>query len=515
MAAEPDFKGLLQSHCQKAKLGLPQYTCVQTSKRNRAFFIARVTVMGKEFSSEAEFSSKKQAEKNAAKVALFQLRILSTAKLNNYSSCGPANIASGPRPDTDNWYELNEGQVFSETSSVLGETPDKSHKEDFSAPVLPSEGEGTLKVAAPEDERPLLSAITSDLVPGKSNAPLSYKNILQEKAQKMGQSLPHYETTREADGFVCTVIFNGQSFKSDGCSPNKKMAQQNAASRAIQVLTGEQTQKETLLSGIQTVPTISPSAAIEVGNILSYKNLLQENCQQRGHRCPSYSTSWQGSGFVSVVQVGDKTVSSKASYETKKRAEQMAAREALLLAGVHKPEDAYKNSQERKGKLKRNFDPEEEFNRTSLVHCHGGYGMGYPNLCRSEADYSWEKGIVSKRLKLDTSECHANFGGNNEARTINLPQDYRRDFTVAEIWKEKKNIVIIGHEETSFVLYCTIIPGTCNLFNNHTKSLILLQPGKHIFLSLIRVYSNNKYLLFCSQYPCTDKDNCQFHFIHN
>lgn len=134
---------------------------------------------------------------------------------------------------------------------------------------------------------------------------------------------------------------------------------------------------------------------------------------------------------------------------------------------------------------------------------------------RSEADYSWEKGIVSKRLKLDTSECHANFGGNNEARTINLPQDYRRDFTVAEIWKEKKNIVIIGHEETSFVLYCTIIPGTCNLFNNRTKSLILLQPGKHIFLSLIRVYSNNKYLLFCSQYPCTDKDNCQFHFIHN
>ena len=67
-------------------------------------------------------------------------------------------------------------------------------------------------------------------------------------------------------------------------------------------------------------------------------------------------------------------------YETKKRAEQMAAREALLLAGVHNPEDAYKNSRERKEKLKRNFAPEEEFNKTSLVHCHGGYGMGYPNL---------------------------------------------------------------------------------------------------------------------------------------
>ena len=100
---------------------------------------------------------------------------------------------------------------------------------------------------------------------------------------------------------------------------------------------------------------------------------------------------------------------------------------------------------------------------------------------RTEADCSWEKGIVSKRLKLDSSECHANFGGNNEARTINLPQDYRRDFTVAEIWKEKKNIVIIGHEETSFVLYCTINAGTCNLFNNRTNSLILLQPGKCIF----------------------------------
>lgn len=424
MTAEPDFKGLLQSHCQKAKLGLPQYTCIQTSKSNRAFFIARVTVMGNEFSSEAEFSSKKQAEKNAAKVALFQLRILSTANLNSYSSCGPANITSGPDHETDNyWYELNEGQVFSETSSVLRETPEKSHKEDFSVPVSPSEGQGTLKVSTSEDERPLLASITSELGSGKSNVPLSYKNILQERAQKMGQALPHYETTREADGFVCTVIFNGQSFKSDGCSPNKKMAQQSAASRAIQVLTGEQTQKEILLSGIQTVPTISPPAAREVGNV-SYKNLLQENCQQRGHKCPSYSTSWQGSGFVSVVQVGDKTVSSKVPYETKKRAEQMAAREALLLAGVHNPEDTYKNSRECKDKLKRNFAPEEEFNKTSLVHCHGGYGMGYPNLW-TEADCSWEKGIVSKRLKLDSSECHANFGGNNEARTINLPQDYR------------------------------------------------------------------------------------------
>lgn len=249
--------------------------------------------MGNEFSSEAEFSSKKQAEKNAAKVALFQLRILSTANLNSYSSCGPANLTSGPDHETDNWYELNEGQVFSETSSLLGETPEKSHKDDFSVPVSPSEGQGTLKVSTLEDERPLLSSITSELVSGKTNVPLSYKNILQERAQKMGQALPHYETTREADGFVCTVIFNGQSFKSDGCSPNKKMAQQNAASRAIQVLTGEQTQKEILLSAIQTVPTISPPAARKVGDV-SYKNLLQENCQQRGHKCPSYSTSWQG-----------------------------------------------------------------------------------------------------------------------------------------------------------------------------------------------------------------------------
>lgn len=127
---------------------------------------------------------------------------------------------------------------------------------------------------------------------------------------------------------------------------------------------------------------------------------------------------------------------------------------------------------------------------------------------RGEVDYNLEKGIVSKRLKLDTSDYHANFGGNNEARTINLPQDHRQDFTVAEIWKEKKNIVIVGHEETSFVLYCTIIPGTCNLFNNRTMSLILLQPGKYVFLSLIREYLDNK--LFYSQYPCTNKDSCLF-----
>lgn len=57
----------------------------------------------------------------------------------------------------------------------------------------------------------------------------------------------------------------------------------------------------------------------------------------------------------------------------------MAAREALLLAGVHNPEDAYKNRGKSKEKLKRSFAPEAEFNAISLGHCHGGYGMAYPN----------------------------------------------------------------------------------------------------------------------------------------
>lgn len=84
---------------------------------------------------------------------------------------------------------------------------------------------------------------------------------------------------------------------------------------------------------------------------------------------------FQGSGFFSIVQVGNKTASSKISHVTKKKAEQIAAREALLSIGVSNPEEAYNNKAVKKSKLKRKFAPTADHQRTSWVHSRGWHGL--------------------------------------------------------------------------------------------------------------------------------------------
>ena len=88
---------------------------------------------------------------------------------------------------------------------------------------------------------------------------------------------------------------------------------------------------------------------------------------------PVFKFNFQGHGFVSFVHFGDKTVSSNVPCSTKKQAEQLAAREALLAIGVHDPESAFRNKGSKKSKSKRTFAPRTGFKRT-WVHSHGGQG---------------------------------------------------------------------------------------------------------------------------------------------
>ena len=86
-----------------------------------------------------------------------------------------------------------------------------------------------------------------------------------------------------------------------------------------------------------------------------------------------FKFDFQGPGFVSFVHFGDKTVSSNVPCSTKKQAEQLAAREALLAIGIHDPENAFRNKGSRKSKSKRTFAARTGFKRT-WVHSHGGQG---------------------------------------------------------------------------------------------------------------------------------------------
>ena len=83
---------------------------------------------------------------------------------------------------------------------------------------------------------------------------------------------------------------------------------------------------------------------------------------------PVYSNIFQGTGFVSVVHIGRKTASSEVPSVSKKQAEQIAAREGLLLIGVTNPEDIYNYKRAKKNKLKRKFAPRAGYQRTSWVH---------------------------------------------------------------------------------------------------------------------------------------------------
>jgi len=51
--------------------------------------------------------------------------------------------------------------------------------------------------------------------------------------------------------------------------------------------------------GIQT-PAVTPE---KFDTTLSYKNLFQENCQQRGNKPPTYLTSWDGKLFNFILDL--------------------------------------------------------------------------------------------------------------------------------------------------------------------------------------------------------------------
>ena len=70
-------------------------------------------------------------------------------------------------------------------------------------------------------------------------------------------------------------------------------------------------------------------------------------------------------------------VSTNAPYTSKKQAEQVAAREALLVIGVSNPEEVFVNKGTKKNKLKRKFAPMIGQQRTSWVHFCGIQGRGW------------------------------------------------------------------------------------------------------------------------------------------
>lgn len=298
--ADTNYKGLLQIHCQKAKVELPQYSCAQRMQSYSPVFFANVTVLGRHFTSEAEFSSKKQAEKNAAKVALRELGLLDTGEPNALQDDHKQPpLATNDASDGPNLNPVS--------TTAAAESQEDTQPASMPSPEVCKTGSAQVPPISPVAKVVgTLLPITSTPVPTAKNVSLSFKNVLQERAQKMGLALPQYETTIEGSGFVCTVTFDGQQFKSEGISSNKKLAQQNAASVAIKQLNSEQGTEgnSLLLKNDKPIEIQSPTATPEKFDAtMSYKNLFQENCQQRGNKPPTYSTSWDGKLFNLILDL--------------------------------------------------------------------------------------------------------------------------------------------------------------------------------------------------------------------
>lgn len=304
--AEPNFKGLLQMHCQKAKVELPKYSCTQKMQGHIPVFSANLVVLGQNFTSEGEFSTKKQAEKSAAKVALRELKILGEDfHLKSCTALSQTVDEGFPSCEVDqSCTDINSG-----STTAVGEI----HK-DMQVSTSPEKCEKAsipeTHMSSPEIQKTLFPSNNVTPVSRKGNGVVSFKNVLQERAQKMGLALPQYETVQEGGGFVCTVTFNGQCFKSEGCSTSKKVAQQNAAAIAFKTLTSGEKNEKSPLSGSTSASNIETPQATNIQSpvttpemfdpTVSYKNLLQENCQQRGNKPPTYSTTWEGTctGFL-------------------------------------------------------------------------------------------------------------------------------------------------------------------------------------------------------------------------
>ena len=282
--ADANYKSLLQIHCQKAKVQLPHYSCVQRVQGSSPVFVANLTVLGRTFTSEAEFSNKKQAEKNAAKVALHELGLLDIGE-----PTAPQDDQKQPLLASNDW---SDGPNSNPLSAAVA-----AESQEDTEPLPPPDLAQVPPVSPVPEVVGTLLPVTSTPVTTARNVSLSFKNVLQERAQKMGLALPKYETTLEGTGFVCTVTFDAQQFKSEGVSSNKKLAQQNAASVAIKQLNSEQGSEgnSLLLKTDGPIGKQILAATPEKFDVtLSYKNLFQENCQQRGNKPPTYSTSWDG-----------------------------------------------------------------------------------------------------------------------------------------------------------------------------------------------------------------------------
>ncbi|XP_075632930.1 uncharacterized protein LOC142605352 isoform X2 [Castanea sativa] len=360
------YKNQLQNYAQKRNLRVPVYSCEPEGSPHASHFRCKVTVDGQTYESPEFFSTSKDAEHAAAKVALTSL-VPDGAKEDNsglyknllrelvqkegfslpaydtnrsgeeheaifVSTVEIRKVFKGHEAKTKRQAEMNAAKIAYTSLNEHMQLQNYAQKRNLCVPVYSCEPESPphashfrCKVTVDEqtNESPEFFSTSKDAEHAVAKVALTslvldgakednsglYKNLLQELVQKEGFSLQAYDTNRSGEEheaiFVSTVEIR-KVFKGHEAR-TKRQAEMNAANIAYTSM------KEHMQH--------------------FYKNQLQNYAQKRNLRVPVYSCEPEGSPnashFRCKVTVDGQTYESPEFFSTSKDAEHAAAKVAL------------------------------------------------------------------------------------------------------------------------------------------------------------------------------------------
>nr|AGW15600.1 HYL1-like a protein [Nematostella vectensis] len=449
------FKSLLQEYCQKMKIDYPSYRtsqCDDGTSKYLGHFVSNVLAVGQNFTG-GYCSKRKAAEQDAAKQALKNIQ-----------------------------------------QTLISSTPSSQNIATYSNPSIITNTNNS--------QANLSQSLESSFTPQHQTTPIkSYKNILQEFAQGSAKLLPSYTVDTTNSGFIAEVNFEGVRYKSKIAHSTKKAAEQNAAESALQALglvrdsPSETVVSEKFESVLKNTPAKNDFTGCSKDQLylsspainISYKSYLQEHVVQRGWRGPSYMTTYHQGGAQTVVQFCGKSLTGKPA-STKKLSEQLAAREALVNLGFSDPEllndiiikKKYKTKEKKIAECTQTNSPANTLQLRTLDPDELLFQTLLPVITkRNTADDEENDYPPAKRCKLGYNTAQ---GYNIEGACAPLlPTPSQSDvLSVGEVWKEKKNVVLVGNSETSFILFCSRVASMCQLMNTRTMELVNLEPGHRI-----------------------------------
>ncbi|CAN1762687.1 Double-stranded RNA-binding protein 4 [Linum perenne] len=204
-------KSVLNELCIKNKWQSPVYSTTKHGPDHIPTFHATVTVNDATFASESVAKSSKEAQNDAARIAVLQLTAAAAA--------ASADCFLG----IQHMYKSNL-QIYAQ-------------KRNFLLPVYAPERHGPphasqFRCSVTIDGQTYRSEELFPTLKDAEHEELMYKSLLQEKIQKKGGCLPNYETRKlgqvNAPTFISTVEVEGQAFTGHEAK-SKKLAEMSAA----------------------------------------------------------------------------------------------------------------------------------------------------------------------------------------------------------------------------------------------------------------------------------------------